>query len=117
MALVIDLFDPEGGYYLCAVTDDAAGFESYRLSLWGSPALSSRGARLLPRLRDDDLFVPPSDLDAFEAECRMVSNAAADIAREVRGPHTSADSIQRYMTRFIAVIAQARFRGAGVCIS
>ncbi|MCA9663910.1 MAG: hypothetical protein KC486_36630 [Myxococcales bacterium] len=118
MSLVIDLFDPAAGdyAYLNAVDVDAAGFESYRRAVWGSEALRRRGLRLLPRLRERDLFVYPHELDAFAAECAAIRGDAEAIAAEL-GDAAFAERLREYTARFLGVVALARERGAGVCIS
>jgi hypothetical protein len=119
MSLVIDLFDPAAGdyAYLDAVDVDAAGFESYRFTVWGSQALRRRGLRLLPRLRERDLFVYPEELDAFADECAAIRGDAEAIAGELGYAAAFAERLREYMGRFLAVTELARARGAGVCIS
>ena len=119
MSLIIDLFDPAAGdyAYLNAVDIDAAGFESYRQTVWGSEALRRRGLRLLPRLRERDLFVYPTELDAFAEECAVIRGDAEAIAAELGYTPDFAERLREYSARFLAVVELARARGAGVCIS
>ncbi len=119
MTLIIDLFDPaEGPYsYLNAIEVDAAGFESYRWKVWGAVGSVDADARFLPQLRAADLWVYPAELDAFAEECRRLHAAAPALARAIWGAPEGAEALRRYLDRFLAAIALARQRGAGVSIS
>ena len=119
MTLVVDLFDAaKGPYsYLNAVECDAAGFESFRIGLWGSQSLISRGAKFFPQLANGDLWVFPDDLDAFHAECFMVHDAAPRIADELWGNPEKSEDITRYIQNFYYAIKLAQERNVGVCIS
>ncbi len=119
MTLIIDLFDPvKGPYsYLDAIENDAAGFESYRHAVWGAVGSVYAKARFLPQLRDDDLWVYPQELEAFAEECRQLHAVAPSLARALWGAPEGAESLRRYLDRFLAAIELARERGVGVCIS
>lgn len=65
------LDDPEDG-------GDMAGFESSRTKLWGSEPARALGARFLPRLADDDLYVQPEDVEEFLAECELLRGHTAE---------------------------------------
>ncbi len=119
MTFVIDLFDATTGpySYLNAIEYDAAGFESYRKTLWGAPSLVSRGCRFFPQLDGADLFVYPKDLNAFADECRKIESESESIAHEIWGCNSDGSKIREYMHRFLDAIKLAEERKAGVCIT
>ncbi len=60
-----------------------AGVERARWDLWGSDAVKKRGAKYLPRLAESDLWIEPTDLDAFETEVRMLLAAVPEVRSEL----------------------------------
>lgn len=66
------LDDPEDG-------SDMAGFESSRTKLWGSEHARALGARFLPGLAADDLYVQPEDIEEFLAECELLRGHTAEL--------------------------------------
>lgn len=92
-----------------------AGVECARSELWGSDAVKSRGAKYLPQLKENDLWVEPSDLDSFEAEVRMLLEAVPELRSELgRGPDCT---LPHYLNNFIRTIEFARSKGGGVSIT
>ncbi|MEU3353625.1 hypothetical protein [Streptomyces sp. NPDC037389] len=59
---------------------DRAGFERWRRTVWGSETVRSLGARFFPKLADGDLYVHPTDVPAFIAECLVVRTRVDRIA-------------------------------------
>ena len=71
---VVDETEPDKIRVLAVPPDasDSAGVETTRTELWGSPAVRSLGASLLPRLAEGDLWVSNAQVEAFAAECALV---------------------------------------------
>ncbi|MFD8566115.1 hypothetical protein [Streptomyces sp. NPDC059639] len=85
MSLLVEVFvrDRDGEMRILDVPDDvyqSGGFESWRRTVWGSAARSV-GARLLPRLAVDDLYVEAPDVPALLAEVDLLRTHAAELAR------------------------------------
>lgn len=68
------------------IGQDAAGFESFRTVLWGSPTLANRGSKYFLQIRHGDFFVSPDEFADFRAECDWIYRNARDIACEI-WPH------------------------------
>ncbi|MFE6889633.1 hypothetical protein [Streptomyces sp. NPDC057694] len=86
MSLLVEVFvrDPDGEMRILDVPDDvyqSGGFESWRKTVWGSPTARSLGARLLPLLAIDDLYVEAPDVPALLAEVDLLRTHAAELAR------------------------------------
>jgi hypothetical protein len=63
--------------------NEIAGPEVSRQQFWGTPALERRGFRLLPLLRDGEVWAEgTAELDALEAEARRILTELDDICRE-----------------------------------
>ncbi|MFF9570705.1 hypothetical protein [Streptomyces sp. NPDC014685] len=82
MTLLVHTFvyDEKGDRRLLDDPDDGselAGFESSRTKLWGSEHVRALGARFLPRLADDDMYVEPEEVEHFLAECELLRGHAA----------------------------------------
>jgi hypothetical protein len=57
---------------------DLAGPESWRTTVWGSPAVRALGARFFPVLDGNNVTVDPEDVPAFLEECALLrANLAA----------------------------------------
>ena len=82
----LDIFD-DGSFSTCA------GGENTREWLWSSPVVRSLGAAYLPRLRDENLFVPAAETMAFQQECALLLAHLPRIAAETG--HPSKDEEQR----------------------
>lgn len=77
MNLCVDVFviDPDGKVVVLDVPDgysDLAGFERWRTTVWGSPAVRALGARFFPVLDGDNLQVDRDDVPAFLEECALL---------------------------------------------
>lgn len=87
----------------------AAGFECYRTRLWGSMALTQRGATFMPVLKNNDLYVTPEQFDTYRDELTMIHGNARAIATDI-WPY-------EFIDRFCPIqhsqrIRQLRVRGA-----
>lgn len=51
---------------------ELAGFESFRVSVWGSESVLALGARFFPALAFEDLVIPPDDVTTFLKECSVL---------------------------------------------
>ncbi|MFF3951777.1 hypothetical protein ACFYY1_01075 [Streptomyces sp. NPDC001890] len=100
------LDDPEDG-------SDMAGFESSRTRLWGSEHARAVGARFLPRLAADDLYVQPEEVEDFLAECELLRGHTAEL-----GAHSGYG--EKYVAARLANITRAALRarpvGGGVLV-
>ena len=92
---------------------DLAGVERTRTELWGSSSLRELGARFLPSLADQDLWVYPEDLDAFQAECEMVVARLWKIADETGYVE---DYVGFRIGNIIQACMRARYVGGGVVV-
>ena len=51
----------------------AAGFESWRTQVWGSPQVQALGAKVFPRLASGEMVtIEDDELARFQAECALV---------------------------------------------
>lgn len=66
----------------------AAGFENWRVQVWGSPQVRALGAEYFPRLAEADLYVNAGEVTAFLRECALLREnldaiaAAVDLSRQ-----------------------------------
>ena len=77
MSLCVDVFvlGQNGEVVVLEVPDgysDLAGFERWRTTVWGSPAVRALGARFFPVLDGSDLQVDREDVPAFLEECALL---------------------------------------------
>ncbi|MFB4315497.1 hypothetical protein [Actinomadura sp. 21ATH] len=118
MSLLVDVFvtdetgervvldSPAGGL-------DLAGHERTRTLLWGSAAVRELGARHLPVLATEDLWIEPGEIEGFLAECELVrANIPAIAARTDRRE----DYIASRLDNIIGAARRARELGGGVVI-
>ena len=83
-----------------------AGPESYRDTVWGTPAMAKRSP-LLAKVATD-LHLAPHQFNQFEAECRAVATDADDIATELGWRSGGGDSLREYVRFFLEAVAFAR---------
>ncbi|WP_328721471.1 hypothetical protein OHT52_19520 [Streptomyces sp. NBC_00247] len=123
MTLSVDVFlvDEHGESQVQDVpggSSDMAGTESWRESVWGSPAVRSLGARLFPRVLDGWLVARPDEVVELLDECALLRANLVLIARGVVGG-ASPDSLRSVGDR-LANIADACHRalaiGGGVLV-
>ena len=119
MTLCVDLFDPApgGAPYLNRIEPDLAGLEVDRHRLWGADVVVGLGATFLPRLREDNLLVFPDELDAFEAECRLLMARRVWICEQLSLSTLSPQRLADYLQNILSAIAHARRENLGVHIS
>ncbi|MFD9484090.1 hypothetical protein ACFWBX_08805 [Streptomyces sp. NPDC059991] len=124
MSLLVDVFvyAPDGTRDFLDVPDgvsDTAGFERWRTSVWGSPMVRSLGARFLPRLAEDDLYVEPDEVVAFLDECALLVSHVPPIVAGMDPAH-GAEEHTHNLTSTLAHISDAARRavqaGGGVVI-
>lgn len=116
MSLLISVFlvDDDGRVTEQITPDEGmGGFESTRHDLWGSDKAVALGARFLPQLRHDDLWVTPAQLDAFEAEVRRMRQAVEHLAGACGYRPSYVDQRLHNMERACAL---ARTVGGGVVV-
>lgn len=100
------LDDPEHGETL-------AGFESTRTRLWGGEAIRALGSRFFARLRDDDLYVEPGDIDDFLAECDVLRPHVDHLARQ--GGY-EVDYVTGRFDNIVAAAVRAKAEGGGIVV-
>jgi hypothetical protein len=98
---------------------ELAGFESFRVKVWGSDVVRALGARFFPVLAGDDLTVAPDDVAAFLDECAVL-RANLDMIAPRTGPaHSHEWYLEVVSTRLANIEAAARRAldaGGGVLI-
>lgn len=119
MSLNVDtyVYTPTGKRDLLDHPDDYSktmvGFERTRGRLWGSDAVRALGARFLPRLDGADLYVEPSEIDDFLAECEAIRPHIDHLA-EASGYDTT--YITPCLNNIVAAAVRAKTEGGGVII-
>ncbi|MFF8599847.1 hypothetical protein ACF065_11330 [Streptomyces sp. NPDC015232] len=106
------LDNPEG-------CDDSGGFEDWRSRVWGSEAVRSLGARLLPVLIDADLYVLPQGVEAFLRECLMLRENLERVVAGTEPVRTVAEhrsAIERRLANLEAAARRALAQGGGVLV-
>ncbi|WP_420035741.1 hypothetical protein ACN2WE_28860 [Streptomyces sp. cg28] len=86
MSPLVEVFvrDADGEWHLLDMPEGtyrSGGFESWRTTVRGSQAARALGARLLPQLAVDDLYVEAPDVPALLAEVELLRTHAAELAR------------------------------------
>ncbi len=120
MTLIVTTFqrNPETGEYLGDPYPeepgaDLAGTEIWRYEVWGSYAAIRRGAKFLPQLTENDLYIENEDLDGFRKECNMFLEDIEGFANEIQAvPET----IVHRLNNFIKAIERANREYGGVHI-
>ncbi|HYF61237.1 MAG TPA: hypothetical protein VD886_00395 [Herpetosiphonaceae bacterium] len=90
-----------------------AGFEDTRCRLWGSAALIALGARMLPELRNGDIYCYPERLDQLEADIRLVLGHLDELACAAG---YGSDYIAERATNILNAVLWARRNAGGVII-
>ncbi|MFF3395476.1 hypothetical protein ACFYW1_31650 [Streptomyces sp. NPDC002669] len=118
MTLLVHTFvyDGKGNWQLLDDPDDGgdmAGFESSRTKLWGSERTRALGARFLPRLADDDMYVEPEEVEDFLAECELLRGNTAAL-----GAHSGygEDYVVARLGNIERAALRARAVGGGVLV-
>ncbi|MEN2418068.1 hypothetical protein AABB02_08185 [Streptomyces rimosus] len=130
MSLSVDVFviGPDGTRALLDVPPDAsdlAGFESWRRTVWGAPAVRALDARFLPRLAEGDCEVQPHEVAEFAAECALLREHQERVVRAVleaddgERPKTYEELLHvfgRRLDNIIDAARRAREAGGGVIV-
>lgn len=99
---------------------DLAGFESWRTTVWGSPAVRSLGATFFPQLAQGDLYVAADEVPGFVAECALLRGGLELVARRADGPVEAdqrlVEQVSQRLANIEAAAVRARAVGAGVVI-
>jgi hypothetical protein len=100
--------DWDAGHYM-------AGVERARWELWGSDAVKRRGAKFLPQLAEDNLWVSPEELDAFVCEVQTLLADVNGLREELdRGPDCT---LPHYLNNFLRAAEYAKARMGGINIT
>ncbi|MFL6125822.1 hypothetical protein [Actinophytocola sp.] len=127
MSLSVYVFAPGAGDRMEVLdtppgSGDAAGFENWRRTVWGSDAVRKLGCRLFPVLATDDLTVAPAEVEEFLQECAMI-RANLDVVAPHPNPYRPKDehvdtmnAVSARLANIEAAAARARASGCGVII-
>lgn len=91
-----------------------AGFEVWRTSVYGSPAVQRRGARYLPTLAQTDLLIEGNDLAEFIAECTTLLGDVDALARETQ---VGAETLSFRLGNLMRAAGKAQAIAGLLCIS
>ncbi|QCD58478.1 hypothetical protein [Streptomyces hawaiiensis] len=124
MTLAVDVFvrDANGEWRVLDVPqgcDDSAGFESWRRTVWGSETVRSLGARRLPVLAEDNLFVEADEVPGFLREVALLRanlDLIAATTERPRGITERRDQLGSRLRNIEATALRALESGAGVLI-
>jgi hypothetical protein len=93
---------------------DLAGGEQLRTSLYGSAYVIGLGARLLPLLDGDDLYVEtPDELDLLNRDCALI---LADLPQVAAATGLEPDYVAHRVGNIRAAAVRARQLGACVVV-
>ncbi|MFJ4280867.1 hypothetical protein [Streptomyces massasporeus] len=124
MSLSVDVFlrERDGQRRILDVPegrDDAAGFESWRRTVWGSEPVRALGARFLPVLHDDDLEIEAEEVAEFLREVALLRehlDAIAENTRRPRGLTEHRAGLVRRLRNLEVAALHARMIDGGVLI-
>ncbi|WP_030231685.1 MULTISPECIES: hypothetical protein [unclassified Streptomyces] len=125
MSLAVDVFlrEPDGQWRILDVPegrDDSAGFESWRVTVWGSEPVRALGARFLPVLADGDLVeVEAEDVADFLGEVALLREHLDAIAEGTRGEREFDEhrrGLVRRLRNLEVAALHARVIGGGVIV-
>ncbi|MFC8433937.1 hypothetical protein [Streptomyces sp. NPDC057253] len=124
MSLLVEVFvrEPDGSRRILDVPDDvyqSGGFESWRTTVWGSEFVRSLGARFLPVLAEEDLFVEAEDVPAFRREVALLRSRLDEVAHGTQRPRTVEEHRHEIEIRLLIIeagIRKAEEIGGGVLI-
>ena len=114
--------EPDGGIRILDVPDDvyrSGGFESWRTTVWGSEFVRSLGARFLPVLADDDLYVEAGEVPEFRREVALLRSRLDELAHRTERPGTVEERRHQLETRLRIIedsIRKALEIGGGVLL-
>ncbi|MFJ9631099.1 hypothetical protein ACIQPR_37050 [Streptomyces sp. NPDC091280] len=118
MTLAVDVFlrDADGQWTVLDVPEgcnDSAGFENWRETVWGSPAVRSLGATYLPVLATGDLYVEASEVPGFLREVALL-RGHLDAVAAAAGERS--DLVGSRLDNIESAALRAREIGGGVLI-
>lgn len=124
MSLLVEVFvrEPDGGIRILDVPDDvyqSGGFESWRTTVWGSEFVRSLGARFLPVLAEQDLYVEAGDVPEFQREVALLRSRLDEVTHGTARPRTVEEHRHQIETRLRIMEESARKAleiGGGVLI-
>ncbi|MFJ8784915.1 MULTISPECIES: hypothetical protein [unclassified Streptomyces] len=124
MSLLVDVFvrEPDGKRRILDVPDgvyQSGGFESWRTTVWGSEFVRSLGARFLPVLAYQDLYVEAEDVPEFRREVALLHARLDEVAHSTQRPRTVEEHRHQIETRLQIIeenIRKALEIGGGVLI-
>ncbi|MFC4502113.1 MULTISPECIES: hypothetical protein [Streptomyces] len=124
MSLCVDVFlrDTNGERRILDVPDgwdDSAGFEVWRTTVWGSEAVRSLGARLLPVLADGDLWLEAGEVASLLEEVAVLRTHLELIATRTQHPRGLTEHREQLEVRLRIIEAaalRARELGGGIVI-
>ncbi|WP_030315852.1 hypothetical protein [Streptomyces sp. NRRL B-3229] len=104
MSSSVEVFvrESDGTRRVLDVPDDvyqSGGFESWRTTVWGSEFVRSLGARFLPVLAEDDLYVEAEDVPEFQREVAMLRSRLDRVAHGTQRPRTVEEHRHQIETR------------------
>ena len=118
LSVTVHRRDPATGALIDEPTDEPgatlAGFEVWRTSVYGSPAVQRRGARFLPTLAHTDLLIEGTDLAEFIAECTSLLNDADALAAETQ---VGVEALRFRIGNFVRAATKAQEIAGLLCIS
>ncbi|MEU1476497.1 hypothetical protein [Streptomyces sp. NPDC005760] len=124
MSLLVEVFvrEPDGKLRILDVPEgvyQSGGFESWRKTVWGSEFVRSLGARFLPVLAADDLYVEAADVPEFRREVALLRSRLDEVAEGTQRPRTLKEHRDDLDTRLRIIeesIRKALESGGGVLI-
>ncbi|MET7735580.1 hypothetical protein ABZT02_30065 [Streptomyces sp. NPDC005402] len=124
MSLLVEVFvrEPDGKRRILDVPEgvyQSGGFESWRTTVWGSEFVRSLGARFLPVLAADDLYVEAEDVPEFQREVALLRSRLDEVAEGTQRPRTLEEHRDQIETRLRIIeesIGKALEIGGGVLI-
>ncbi|MER5544653.1 hypothetical protein ABT072_19885 [Streptomyces sp. NPDC002589] len=124
MSLLVEVFvrEPDGEIRILDVPDAgyrSGGFESWRTTVWGHEFVRALGARFLPLLAEDDLYVEAGDVPEFLREVGLLRTRLDAVAHGTARPRTVAEHRHQIETRLRIIEESARKAleiGGGVLI-
>jgi hypothetical protein len=102
-----------------SVGAELAGFEAFRVAVWGSNSVRALGAEFFPSLASGDLEVPPERVAAFLEECGLLRANLDAIAPATEPGHSHDWYLEVVSTRLANIEAAAQRAlevGGGVLI-
>ncbi|MDW8804674.1 hypothetical protein P1P68_07700 [Streptomyces scabiei] len=124
MSLPVEVFvrEPDGRRPILDVPDDvyrSGGFESWCTTVRGSECVRSLGARFLPVLAQEDLWVEPEEVPEFRREVALLRSRLDEVVRCTRRPRTVEEHRDRTECRLRIVeesVRKALEIGGGVLV-